>query len=189
MKATRSAGRRIWLKHTNKKDFQRSHLNIPSINHVQRPARHIRDNDQLRNMAPRDERGYVDNGQIYQSRRYLKAHVEQTLGGPKVTFSSLEQQRLFQFLEDATEEFGYTLTDAVVEATHLHWIIGHDDAVDEMVGRLKNRMRQRLDRGRIWTKGYSHRLQFDEDALEGARKYLLKHPGLGLLCSRRIENA
>jgi len=124
---------------------------------------------------PGDKRGYVDNGQIYPSRRYLNAHVEKTLSGPKVTFSSLEQQRLFQFLQDAAAEFGYALTDAVVEATHLHWIIGRDDAVDEMAGRLKNRMRQRLDRGRIWTKGYSHRLLFDEDALEGARKYLLKH--------------
>jgi hypothetical protein len=138
---------------------------------------------------PGDERGYVDNGQIYPSRRYLKAHVEKTLSGPKAVFSLHEQEQLFQFLQDAAVEFGYELTDAAVEATHLHWIVGHGDGVDEMVGRLKNRMRQRLGRGRIWTKGYSHRLLFDEDSLEAARKYLMKHPGLRLLCGKRVENA
>jgi REP element-mobilizing transposase RayT len=137
---------------------------------------------------PGDRRGYVDNGQAHPSRRYLNAHVEKSLGKSKVVFSPPEQQRLFEFLQDAAKEFGYTLTDAVVEATHLHWIIGHDDAVDQMAGRLKNRMRQRLDRGRVWTKGYSHRLLFDEDALELARNYLSKHTGVRLLCGRPIEN-
>ena len=138
---------------------------------------------------PGDSRGYVDNGQMYPQRRYLKAHVEKTISEAKTIFSLPEQQRLFQYLEKAAAEFGYTLTDAVVEASHLHWIIGHGDSVDEMVGRLKNRMRQGLARGRIWTAGYSHRLLFDEEALENVRRYLTKHPGLWLLCGRRVENA
>ncbi|WP_428304876.1 hypothetical protein [Lacipirellula sp.] len=126
---------------------------------------------------------------MYPQRRYLKAHVEKSISEPKTTFSLPEQERLFQYLQDAAGEFGYSLTDAVIEATHLHWIIGHGDAVDDMAGRLKNRMRQGLNRGRIWTAGYSHRLLFDEEALENARRYPTKHPGLRLLCGRRVENA
>jgi REP element-mobilizing transposase RayT len=101
-----------------------------------------------------------------------------------VVLSTRDQDLVFDAIVKAAEEFGYRLTDAVIEATHVHWIVAHDDEVATMVGRLKTRMRQHLDRGRIWTADFSHRLLYDERALEQARNYLTKHQGLRMLAGR-----
>lgn len=135
---------------------------------------------------PGDVRGYVDNGQMLPPRPLLSAHVKQQLKRAMVVFSRNDQDLLFDSLRDAALEFGYRLTDAVVEATHVHWIIGHDDGVSAMVGRLKTRMRQRLNRGRIWTADFSHRLLFNDGELFNARNYLTKHTGLRLLAERVV---
>jgi REP element-mobilizing transposase RayT len=87
------------------------------------------------------------------------------------------QQELFDALVAGCEEFGYHLTDASVEAWHLHWIIEHDDKVSEMVGRLKNRMRQALAIGRIWTVGYWDRVLHDQASLLSTRHYIARHRG------------
>jgi hypothetical protein len=133
---------------------------------------------------PGDARGYADNGQLMPPRPLLADHVRRELERDAIIFSLDEQCQLIASLVEASNEFDYRLTDAVVEATHLHWIIGHRDEVATMVGRLKNRMRQRLRRGRIWTAGYSHRLLFDNFGLEQARAYLIKHAGLRMLAGR-----
>jgi hypothetical protein len=130
---------------------------------------------------PGDARGYVDNGQLFPPISKLEDYVKGRLKQRPVSFRPDEQEDLFRALQFASNEFDYQLTDAVVESTHLHWIIGHKDSVADMVGRLKYRMRQRLNRGRIWTDGFSHRLLFNDDALYQARKYLTKHGGLRLL--------
>jgi hypothetical protein len=135
---------------------------------------------------PGDERGYADNGQFMPPRPLLADHARRQMNGDAVVFSSLDQQRLFAALADACGEFAYQLTDVVVEATHLHWIIGHEDAPKTMVGRLKTRMRQQLARGRIWSADYSHRLLFDDSSLEQARTYLTKHAGLRMLAGRVV---
>jgi hypothetical protein len=133
---------------------------------------------------PGDERGYVDNGQHFPSFPALAAAVRKSMKQPPVVFSLDERNEVFDALQLAAIEFGYQITDAVVEATHLHWIIGHSDSVADMTGRLENRIRKRLNRGRIWTDGYSHRLLFDEAALYQARQYLTKHTGLRLLAEK-----
>jgi REP element-mobilizing transposase RayT len=135
---------------------------------------------------PGADRGYADNGQFMPPRPLLADHVRRQMIGDVVVFSALDQERLFTALVDACEEFAYQLTDAVVEATHLHWIIGHKDAPKTMVGRLKTRMRQRLARGRIWSADFSHRLLFDDQALDQARIYLTKHAGLRMLAEHVI---
>jgi hypothetical protein len=138
---------------------------------------------------PGDVRGYVDHGEMLPPRPLLNSHVRRQMTQPMVVFSRGDQDLLFDSLSAAALEFGYRLTDAVVEATHLHWVIRHDDDVPTMVGRLKNRMRQRLDRGRIWTADYSHRLLFKDDELYNARNYLTKHAGLRLLAGRLIRKS
>ncbi len=135
---------------------------------------------------PGDERGNADNGQLFPPLAPLAANVQQSMKQAEVLFSCDEQDRLFDALVSASIEFSYELTDAVVESTHLHWIIGHSDAVSTMVGRLKNRMRQRLNRGRIWTEGFSHRLLFNDDALFNARNYMTKHSGLRLIAGKAL---
>jgi hypothetical protein len=103
-----------------------------------------------------------------------------------VSFSQSDRDALFEALCAAAVEFGYQLTDAVVERTHVHWIVGHDDSAANMIGRLKNRMRQRLDRGRIGTDGYSHRLLFDDAGLYQSRLYQTKHGGLRMLAGELV---
>jgi hypothetical protein len=78
------------------------------------------------------------------------------------------------------------LSDVVIEATHLHWIIGHDDGVDGMVGRLKNRMRQALGRGRVWTAGYCGRGLTTVNQVDVAREYLSRHEGVRMLAGQIV---
>jgi hypothetical protein len=135
---------------------------------------------------PGDDRGYADNGQFMPPRPLLADHARREMSVAVVRFSSFDQDQLFAAIVDASREFSYQLTDVVVEATHLHWIIGHNDAPETMVGRLKTRMRQQLARGRIWSADYSHRLLFHDEALEQARTYLTKHEGLRMLAGRVV---
>lgn len=135
---------------------------------------------------PGDIRGYVDNGQLFPPIPQLEAHVRRTMTQSPVQFSHRDREALFEALCAASLEFHYRLTDAVVEATHLHWIIGHNDSVSAMMGRLKNRMRQSLNRGRIWTDGFSHRLLLDDDSLYDARHYLTKHNGWRMLAGELV---
>ncbi|HEX6960439.1 MAG TPA: hypothetical protein VF175_01120 [Lacipirellula sp.] len=135
---------------------------------------------------PGDVRGYVDNGKLFPPIPQLEAHIRRNMTQAPVQFSHRDRGELFEALGAASSEFDYRLTDAVVEATHLHWIIGHNDSVAAMVGRLKNRMRQRLGRGRIWADGFSHRLLFDDDSLYDARQYLTKHNGLRMLAGELV---
>jgi hypothetical protein len=102
-------------------------------------------------------------------------------------FSAKDRNDLFEALLVAAVEFSYEFTDATIEATHLHWIVAHNDAVAAMAGRLKNRMRQKLGRGRIWTHGSSQRLLFGEEDRCQARAYLTKHGGLRTLAGETVR--
>ena len=126
---------------------------------------------------PGDARGYVQRGEILPGAPKLVSHAEQLLKSEVVTFSDADQDVLLQSLTHAAIEFKYELTDVSIESWHLHWIAIHEDAVKAMVGRLKNRMRQALDRGRIWTAGYHFRQLETEAELFAARNYIARHDG------------
>ena len=136
---------------------------------------------------PGDARGYVERGEILPPAPALLAHAKSRMRTTRVTFEELEQDALFGSLVRASAEFRYRLSDAVVEATHLHWIIGHDDPIEEMVGRLKNRMRQALGRGRIWTVGYCGRPLATLRQLDAAREYLARHAGARMIAGQIVE--
>jgi len=101
-------------------------------------------------------------------------------------FSATERAALYKALVLAVYEFEYRLTDASVESWHLHWIVLHDDAIKVMVGRLKTRMRQALNRGRIWTEGYHFRELKSEEELHVARNYIARHQGARLVGGRYV---
>jgi len=131
---------------------------------------------------PGDMRGYVQDGIILPGdpKRMQAAKARMQIRAP-VLFSDEQQSRLFESLCNAANEFSYQLTDASVESWHLHWIIEHGfDSVPTMVGRLKNRMRQALAIGRIWTEGYHDSLLFDTADIETRRRYIRRHPGCRL---------
>jgi hypothetical protein len=124
-------------------------------------------------------RGYVENGIILPGDPLkLERAVRRMDGQQPVLFSPQQQAQLFEALRNAAEEFQYDLTDASVESWHLHWIVHHGfDSVPTMVGRLKNRMRQALGIGRIWTEGYYDSRLFDIAAIESRRRYVGRHAG------------
>jgi len=128
---------------------------------------------------PGDVRGYVERGVILPGD---SSRLEQAMGrmgdrGP-ILFTFSQQSQLFEALRDAAEEFQYQLTDASVESWHLHWIVQHGfDSVAKMVGRLKNRMRQALGIGRIWSEGYYDSRLFDLGGIESRRRYIRRHAG------------
>jgi hypothetical protein len=97
---------------------------------------------------------------------------------------------LFDALLRGCAEFGYRLSDATIEAWHLHWILFHgDDPIEKVVGRLKTRMRQALARGKIRTEGYCAEPLFDYAAIEQAQEYIARHAGCMMTDGRVIDRA
>jgi hypothetical protein len=137
---------------------------------------------------PGDLRGYVRKGVTLPGDPRLLEMSRGLLQGNPVFFDHRERDVLFGALAEACREFGYRLSDASVEAWHLHWIVWHgEDAVEKMVGRLKTRMRQALGRGRIWTAGYCAELLFDTPAIEAAEAYIARHEGCRMIDGRVVE--
>ncbi len=134
---------------------------------------------------PGDLRGYVEDKRILPHEPRLLRYSKQLLSRTPVFFDADEQSQLCEALIAAGDEFGYAVTDVSVDTWHLHWICAHGfDAVATMIGRLKNRMRQRLARGRIWTAGYCHRCLFTDADIDIARAYILRHHGCRLVAGR-----
>lgn len=134
---------------------------------------------------PGDLRGYVENKRILPHNPRLLRHAKDLLSRQPVFFSRDEQDALFDALVQAAREFRYVLTDVSIDQWHLHWIAAHGfDPVPNMIGRMKNRMRQRLNRGRIWTAGYCHRCLFSDDAVETAQRYIARHAGSRMVAGR-----
>jgi hypothetical protein len=136
---------------------------------------------------PGDVRGYVEDGVPLPASPPLAAYATTRMKGDAVRFSDREGDELHLSIVAAANEFGYRLSDLVIEATHAHWIIAHDDEMEAMVGRLKNRMRQRLSRGRIWTTGYCGVEIRDLKGLHDARNYLAQHRGLRILAGEVVK--
>lgn len=139
---------------------------------------------------PGDARGHVQDGTVLPPNPALHAHAKSLCKNPPVSFTSAEQDALFVALVMAAEEFDYRMSDVSVESWHLHWIVDPAcDAVHAMVGRLKTRMRQRLNRGRIWTEGYCHRCLGSEGEVVVAREYIARHAGCRLADGVRVRRA
>jgi hypothetical protein len=126
---------------------------------------------------PGDTRGYVQRGEMLPANPNFEKHAKALLQRPPDPFSHRDRAILVTEFVAACKEFAYRPLDLSIEAWHLHWIVQHKDPVESMVGRLNNRMRQRLDRGRIWTVGYCHHVLRRDEELVTARKYIREHPG------------
>jgi hypothetical protein len=135
---------------------------------------------------PGDVRGYVERGQTLPANPALAEFARSQMKTPSVAFTERELEEIFEALTLAADEYQYRLSDAVIERTHAHWIINHDDEMEVMVGRLKNRMRQRLNRGRIWTAGYCGFELRTLTALQQAREYLAQHAGARMIAGQII---
>jgi REP element-mobilizing transposase RayT len=134
-------------------------------------------------------RGDVENGTVLPGdpARFTQA-VERVGGRSPVLFTHEQQSVLFDAVVAAANEFGYQLTDVSIESWHLHWIISHGyDPVPTMVGRLKNRMRQAMHVGRVWTEGYYDKMLFDESAVAARRRYIARHDGCRLTGGVLVE--
>lgn len=127
---------------------------------------------------PGDRRGYVDKGVILPGDPVLLDLARRLLKSEPVYLTAEEQNIAFDALVRAADEFGYNLLEVSIESWHAHWLIDQKfDAVEVMVGRLKTRMRQAVNRGRIWTSGYDSRYCFDDDSINGRRRYIRNHRG------------
>ena len=125
-----------------------------------------------------DLRGYVENGIILPGNpERLKLSKQRMLSTP-VHFTEQEQMQLFDALVSASKEYDYHLHAVSIESWHAHWVITHsEDTVPTMTGRLKTRMRQALDRGRIWTASYDKRYCFTQKQVHARIKYVCLHEG------------
>jgi hypothetical protein len=138
---------------------------------------------------PGDARGWVQRGELLPNNPALERHARGELAQSIVLFDPGEQQELMSALLAACDEFGYRVFELSIESWHLHWIMQHHDALRSMIGRLKTRMRQRLDCGRIWAEGYWQRELASEDELVHAREYIRRHAGYRVLEGRRAGGA
>lgn len=127
---------------------------------------------------PGDARGYVEHGRLLPESPLLNAHAKSLLTSEPVFFSTTEQDLMFESLCQSSQKYHYQLFAVSVDSWHLHWLINHhQDPVSTMVGRLKNAMRQKLNRGRIWTKGYNKRYCYSEDDVYSRMAYIQRHRG------------
>lgn len=127
---------------------------------------------------PGDLRGYVDKGVILPGDPRLVESARGRMPSDAVYLNREERQRAFVSLCSAADEFRYTLLAVTIESWHAHWLIDHGfDEVATMVGRLKTRMRQSIDRGRVWTKGFDKRFCYDERTVNQRRLYIHRHAG------------
>ncbi len=134
---------------------------------------------------PGDLRGYVQNGEILPPNPRVLKHARALLKSDPVFFSEPDRDRLLEAILSAADEFAYRLTDIAIESWHLHWLISHgNDDADTMTGRLKSRMRQALNRGRIWTESYCGEPVHDEPGLERIRNYIARHSGCRMINKR-----
>lgn len=130
---------------------------------------------------PGDLRGYVDHGRILPGDLETLGRNRMRMNQPTVYLNAEQQNLIFEALGRGAEEFGYELLAVSVESWHCHWFINHrHDRVATMAGRLKNRMRQAVQRGRIWTSGYDKRFCFDEKSVEARYQYIGGHRGCRL---------
>ncbi len=136
---------------------------------------------------PGDLRGYVENGLILPGDPNRLQQATQRMTGTPIIFAPNQQSILFDALRTACDEFHYELTDASIESWHLHWMCHHGfDSVATMVGRLKNRMRQALGIGRIWTEGYFDSKCFEIEMVEARRGYIARHAGCRMTDGRIV---
>ena len=137
---------------------------------------------------PGEMRGYVRKGRILPRDAKLLELSRKLLKTQPVYFTSDERSRLFAALVAACAEFQYRLSDVTIEPWHLHWIMFHgDDPIENVMGRLKTRMRQALKRGKIWTEGYCSEPLFDDRAIEQAQEYIARHDGCMMLDGHVID--
>ncbi len=127
---------------------------------------------------PGDIRGSINKGILLPPRPALERHARRLLRSPPVVFSDHEQDVLARSLDTTATLYDYPLEAVAIEATHCH-VLTHprDDTVAAMVGRLKTAMRQSLQRGRIWTRGYNVRRCYSEQQVDAMRAYIAHHPG------------
>ena len=131
---------------------------------------------------PGDVRGYVEDGGILPQNPQLLSHARGLLSARPVFLDQGQHDLLETAMIDACNEFGYQVTDLAIESWHIHWIIEHGyDPVHTMIGRMKTRMRQKLNRGRIWTSGYCHRCLYQPAEVERARRYIAQHAGCRMI--------
>jgi len=127
---------------------------------------------------PGDLRGYLEEGRVLPGDPAKAFNSYQRLKKPPVLLTEDEQRSAFCALRDACVEFHYHLLDVTVEPWHLHFLVVHGfDPTDRVVGRLKNRVRQALDRGRVWTRGYFGVPLYSEAGIHAKREYIAGHPG------------
>lgn len=126
---------------------------------------------------PGDIRGWVQDGRTLSGNPKLEKYAATLVKDQAIRFTTDEQASLLTAILSASKEFRYHLTDIAIESSHLHWIIDHHDKIAVMVGRLKNRMRQALHRGRVWTAGYCANPLLNEASLHRARLYIGGHHG------------
>jgi len=127
---------------------------------------------------PGDLRGYVQEGLVLPANPALLNHAKQMLKKAPVFFTPAQQERLFSAIVAACIEFRYSLEHLSIEQWHLHWVVGHGfDPIETIVGRLKNRMRQALKIGRIWTEGYCARPLYSDVEIQICAEYIARHEG------------
>ena len=127
---------------------------------------------------PGDVRGYVDEGRVLPGDAVVLRKARRAMAMRPVLLTVAEQDAAFESLVRACEEFSIDLLAASVESWHLHCLVNHRaESAAKTIARLKNRVRQRLDRGRIWTAGYDKRFCFDEDTVRNRRAYIARHAG------------
>jgi REP element-mobilizing transposase RayT len=127
---------------------------------------------------PGDLRGCVERGIILAGAPDRLNEARRRMTGRPVFLPPSQRDIAFDALIRAADEFGYQLMAVSIESWHVHMLVAHGfDTVPKAAGRLEARMRQAVDRGRIWTEGYDKRFCFDDETVAKRHRYINRHEG------------
>jgi len=128
-----------------------------------------------------DERGWREDGKIYEGEPELKQLDESQMKGEAIRLNSREKAIVKEAIFRKAESRGQKIFAILVWSNHIHAVVGYDGrSIEETVRIYKNTATAALRKngftGKVWGGGYDKKYCFDEVSLKNRIEYVKGHP-------------
>jgi REP element-mobilizing transposase RayT len=128
-----------------------------------------------------DERGWRENGTIYEAEQHLKEFDESQMKGEAKKLNNREKAIVKEAICRKAQAMGQKIFAILVWSNHIHVVVGYDERkIEETVLIYKNTATAALKKngitGKIWGGGYDKKFCFDEKSLRNRIAYVEGHP-------------
>ena len=127
-----------------------------------------------------DERGYVEDGQIFPPNQPLEDSNKQNLSKEPVTLTKTHRQNVQDAIVEKAKQLNQKIYALSVSSNHVHIVVGCVPmpiglVVRHYKGSAQAALRKVGVAGRIWTKGFDKRYCFDQQTLQNRINYVKSH--------------